>query len=125
MHPPSSENDSDFDHLVKKESSERVSYLENSESIEAIHAKAARRGQSEAPSAEDEIEHHYICFVKVSDQLYELDGDRDGPIHRGTLSKDQDVLGDKGLALIKGYTNSVEDGTFGLLAVVERHDEDE
>jgi len=44
--------------------------LENLQSIEAAFAKAAENGCSEAPSTHDEVDHHYICFVEASDQLY-------------------------------------------------------
>ena len=92
--------------------------MENSESIEASYAKAAENGRSEAPSAYDEVDHHYICFVKALDQLYELDGDLDGPVNRGRLAGDEDVLATKGLDIIRKYADSEEDGTFGLLAMV-------
>lgn len=41
-----------------------------------------------------------MCFVKANDGgLWELDGRRKGPIRRGDLGKDEDVLSEKGLSL--------------------------
>ena len=43
---------------------------------------------------------HYVCFAKGSDgALWELDGRRKGPIRRGELDKNEDVLSAKGLSL--------------------------
>lgn len=41
-----------------------------------------------------------MCFVKGADGgLWELDGRRKGPIRRGDLAQDDDVLSQQGLAL--------------------------
>ncbi len=43
---------------------------------------------------------HYVCFAKGADgALWELDGRRKGPIRRGELDKDEDVLSARGLSL--------------------------
>ena len=39
-----------------------------------------------------------MCFVKTEDNhLWELDGRRKGPLDRGQLGKDEDVLSEKAL----------------------------
>ena len=52
-----------------------------------------------APNAEDSVDLHYVCFVKSNDDghLFELDGRRKGPLNRGSLSHDEDVLSDTAL----------------------------
>lgn len=41
-----------------------------------------------------------MCFVKSNDDvLWELDGRRTGPLNRGALSADQDVLSERALEL--------------------------
>ena len=43
---------------------------------------------------------HYVCFVKSQDNnLWELDGRRKGPLNRGVLSANEDVLSGKALDL--------------------------
>lgn len=43
---------------------------------------------------------HYVCFVKTDDgTLWELDGRRKGPLDRGRLEPDEDVLSEKALTL--------------------------
>lgn len=54
---------------------------------------------STAPPAEAEVDHRYVCLVKCSGFLYELDGGREGPICRNVLSK-------KGREIIQIYTHS-------------------
>ncbi|OJD27499.1 hypothetical protein ACJ73_01112 [Blastomyces percursus] len=103
--------------LTKLEPTNRTKYLEDSEEICRAYAKAAQKGPSDVPIAEDEVDHHYICFVTHSNQLYELDGDVDGPINRGFLAKGEDILTAR--YIIRQYTESKIDGTFGLLALVE------
>lgn len=81
--------------------------------------KSALKGHSEAPSAETEVEHHYISLIKCSGRLYILDGDMDGPMVKGDLKDNEDLLGRLGLDVIREYTKSDADGTFSLLALVE------
>lgn len=57
-------------------------------------------GDTNAPAAEDNVDLHYVCFVKSeNNNLWELDGRRKGPLNRGQLSADEDVLSDKALDL--------------------------
>lgn len=58
-------------------------------------------GQSSAPAAEDVVDLHYVCFVKdpKTNHLWELDGRRTGPLDRGMLGPEDDVLSEKALDL--------------------------
>jgi len=68
--------------------------------LENAHQSAASQGQSSAPGAEDDIDLHYVCFIKdEKNNLWELDGRRKGPLNRGSLSADEDVLSEKALDL--------------------------
>ena len=53
---------------------ERATYLEEDEELEESHEAAASEGQSEVPSAEEDVNTHFVCFTQVDGQLYELDG---------------------------------------------------
>ena len=78
----------------------RADLLYESEALESAHQSAAGGGDTSAPDAEDNIDLHYVCFVKSQDNnLWELDGRRKGPLNRGKLSADEDVLSDKALDL--------------------------
>lgn len=78
----------------------RADLLYESEALESAHQAAASGGDTSAPAAEDNVDLHYVCFVKSqNNQLWELDGRRKGPISRGQLSPDEDVLSERGLDL--------------------------
>ncbi|KAI9686166.1 MAG: ubiquitinyl hydrolase 1 [Bathelium mastoideum] len=78
----------------------RADLLSNSNAIETAHQAAAATGDTAAPSADESIDLHFVCFVKSQKgQLWELDGRRKGPLMRGDLSSDEDVLSEKALQL--------------------------
>lgn len=80
--------------------SSRAQLLETSPSIAQAHASAATGGDSAAPSAEADIDLHFVAFVKSAENnLWELDGRRKGPLNRGKLGNDEDVLAEKALDL--------------------------
>jgi ubiquitin carboxyl-terminal hydrolase L3 len=98
------EEGSTLDELLKKAvdmgPEQRSRLLEQTPALATAHQAAASGGDTSAPDAQDDVDLHYVCFVKGSDGgLWELDGRRKGPIRRGDLNKDEDVLSSKGLSL--------------------------
>lgn len=98
------ESDSDLQNLIKDAIPlaplERADLLYNSQALESAHQSAASQGQSNAPDATDDIDLHFVCFIKdEKNNLWELDGRRKGPLNRGQLSEDEDVLSEKALDL--------------------------
>ncbi|KAI0418614.1 putative ubiquitin carboxyl-terminal hydrolase [Xylaria grammica] len=88
---------------------ERSALLEKTPALASAHHEAASQGQTVAPDAQDDVDLHYVCFVKNDDgTLWELDGRRKGPIARGKLDADEDVLSDK--ALLWGPLKFLERG---------------
>lgn len=78
----------------------RANLLYESPALEAAHRDAAAQGDTSAPAAEADVDLHYVCFVKSKDNhLWEMDGSRKGPLQRGALAADEDVLSEKGLDL--------------------------
>jgi ubiquitin carboxyl-terminal hydrolase L3 len=78
----------------------RADLLYESQALESAHADAAEKGDTLALSAEASVDLHYVCFVKSEKHnLWELDGRRNGPLNRGQLSADEDVLSEKALDL--------------------------
>ncbi|KAL1853413.1 ubiquitinyl hydrolase 1 [Paecilomyces lecythidis] len=95
---------SDLDQLLKTAESlppiQRADLLYESKALESAHADAAKLGDTEAPQAEDNVDLHFVAFVKGEDgRLWELDGRRKGPLERGRLADDEDVLSEKALDL--------------------------
>lgn len=82
----------DLDILVKKavdlKPKERAELLEETEALEQAHQAAAATGDTAPPAAEDNVDLHYVCFVKSKNgHLYEMDGRRKGPIDLGALGE--------------------------------------
>lgn len=78
----------------------RADLLYESRALESAHQSAASTGDTSAPSADDKVDLHFVCFVKTEDNhMWEMDGRRKGPLDRGSLSEDEDVLSEKALEL--------------------------
>ncbi|KPI39107.1 Ubiquitin carboxyl-terminal hydrolase isozyme L3 [Cyphellophora attinorum] len=95
---------SDLDKLLQAaiplKPTERADLLYESKSLEGAHQKAAQKGDSTAPDAEANIELHFVAFIKSQNgDLWELDGRRKGPLNRGKLGPEDDVLSEKGQEL--------------------------
>lgn len=88
---------SDLDRLVRAitplEPEARARYLHDSDLLAAAHDAAAHSGDTEAPPLGECPDNAFIAFTKGSDgHLYELEGRRKGPIDRGLLAENEDVL---------------------------------
>ena len=78
----------------------RAELLYSSPALESAHQAAAAKGDTAAPDAESDVDLHYVCFVKTQDHhLWELDGRRSGPLDRGPIGEEDDVLSERALEL--------------------------
>ena len=59
--------------------------------------------------AEDEVDFHYVCFVKSSKTgyLHELDGDRKGPVDHGSQGTGEEILSGGALNIIQNFVGRV------------------
>ncbi|KAF4984291.1 hypothetical protein FZEAL_503 [Fusarium zealandicum] len=116
--------DSDLDKLLKEAAPlkpiQRADLLYNSVELEKAHMAAAVKGDTTAPLSEEPVGYHFISFVRGKDgHMYDLEGSWDGPIDRGTLADDEDILSDKALdATVRRFTK-VADGNleFSIIAL--------
>jgi ubiquitin carboxyl-terminal hydrolase L3 len=69
---------------------ERGRYLERppqgAPDLEAAHRRAAERGATAAPAAEDDVDLHFVALVPALGKVWELDGRRRGAVEHGPLS---------------------------------------
>src|SRR5690349_5883658 len=65
---------------------ERGKLLEENKDFIACHEELASEGQTVAPASEDPIDNHFISFVNVGNELFELDGTKGFPISHGKTS---------------------------------------
>ncbi|CAP98162.1 ubiquitinyl hydrolase 1 [Penicillium rubens] len=95
---------SDLDTLLREaeglEPVPRADLLYDSKALESAHADAAKLGDTAAPEAEDNVDLHFVAFVRGLDgTLWELDGRRKGPLARGVLKEGEDALSEAALEL--------------------------
>jgi ubiquitin carboxyl-terminal hydrolase L3 len=106
---------------------ERAKVLEDSDAFEEAHQEAARLGDTVAPSTEEghRLGQHFVAFVKGKDgHLWELEGGRMGPLDRGALKEDEDVLSPAALEqgigrLIRIESEKGGDLRFSITALAE------
>lgn len=101
----------------------RAKVLYDSQELEEIHMRAARMGDSHAPNASDPVDLHFIAFTKGKDgHLWELEGGTDGPVNRGELNPDEDMLSER--ALKNGVKRFIEVANgnlnFSIVALAKR-----
>lgn len=107
---------------------ERAKVLEDSLAFEKAHEEAAQLGDTPAPTpiSDEHTGQHFVAFVKAKDgRLWELEGARKGPLDRGALKDDEDVLSpaalDKGLGrLIQIEAETGGDLRFSAIALAPR-----
>ncbi|KAF6824380.1 ubiquitin carboxyl-terminal hydrolase, family 1 [Colletotrichum plurivorum] len=105
---------------------ERADVLYRSEELEEAHMKAARRGDTAAPPAEEKPGYHFIAFVKGRDgHLWELEGGSDGPVDRGVLGEGDDMLSERALEMgVKRFIGFADGNLeFSIVALAKKNDE--
>ncbi|KAM3967677.1 ubiquitin carboxyl-terminal hydrolase [Aphomia sociella] len=66
----------------------RGTLFAKTEGIINAHKELSQEGQTNTPSAEEPVDHHFIAFVHKNGILYELDGSKAFPINHGPTSPD-------------------------------------
>ncbi len=88
----------------------RAIYLENSNSIQEKHETITKPKTDSNNETKDNIDMdtnlHFVCFVEINGDLFELDGRRKFPKNRGKIQKS--ILHDS-VEQIKKYLNLDED----------------
>ena len=75
----------------------RAEMLYNSEPFELAHKSVEQAGDSYADPTSERDGGHFVSFVKSGGKLWELEGSRMGPLERGSLADDDDVLSPRAL----------------------------
>jgi ubiquitin carboxyl-terminal hydrolase L3 len=80
----------------------RAQLIYDSAELEAAHFEAAKQGDSVAPDVHngEDVEGAFVAFVKSGDgRMWELEGRRKGPVVRGLLAENEDLLCEKAIEL--------------------------
>lgn len=98
---------------------ERAQLLYESRFLEDAHMEAASTGSSAAPSPPDDNHHHFIAFVRREGKVWELNGGMNGPLLRGTLESEEDLLSERGLAMtVQDFLDAAAKGGYGEMSIV-------
>jgi ubiquitin carboxyl-terminal hydrolase L3 len=76
-------------------------YLDSDTELSATHAEAASEGSTAVPVDNTSVDTHFVCFVEIDGNLYEMDGRKAGPINHGACEPDK--LLETASAIIKGF----------------------
>lgn len=100
-------------------------HLQAAKALHSVTETVAGQGQTATPDAEDEVNHHFIAFVRSDDgRLLELDGMKLGPVDHGPCSPDE--LFDKAIHIIRDdMMTKTSNLNFSALALTTAPDEDE
>ncbi|KAH0396717.1 ubiquitin carboxyl-terminal hydrolase, partial [Aureobasidium melanogenum] len=79
--------------------SQRAEMLYNNETFEIAHKSVEEAGDSHVDPSLERNGGHFVSFVKCDGKLWELEGDRKGPLDRGSLGEDEDVLSPRALEM--------------------------
>lgn len=100
---------SNFRHSLINENSDPISLVQNI--AKQMYSSFSQQGQTEAPQAEENVELHFVSFIKKGSKIYELDGRRTGPVLLDTTANvDKDILSNDSVSKrVKKYMSLVTD----------------
>ncbi|KAK4659510.1 hypothetical protein QC762_110850 [Podospora pseudocomata] len=88
---------------------ERAELLYDNKAFEEAHQSVAAMGDTAEPRDRSVgLGQHFVGYVKANGRLWELEGSREGPLDRGELGDDEDVLSPKALELGLGRIIKLE-----------------
>ncbi|KAK5999470.1 hypothetical protein QM012_005471 [Aureobasidium pullulans] len=94
----------------------RAEMLYNNEAFEFAHKSVEEAGDSIVDSSLERNGGHFVSFVKSGGKLWELEGSRKGPLKRGSVDDDEDVLSPRALDMgLKRIIKLNEAGDGGVL----------
>ncbi|ORY56701.1 ubiquitin carboxyl-terminal hydrolase [Pseudomassariella vexata] len=78
---------------------ERAEMLYNSMPFETAHKSVEQIGDTPGVPTTGHAGQHFVAYVKSDGRLWELEGSRKGPLDRGILAEDEDILSPKAVEL--------------------------
>ena len=106
----------------KLSAEERAERLEADDDICGAHDEAAREGQTRAPDRDDKVDYHFVCFVPVAGDLYELDGRKSGPILKKAKCSPDTFLTDAAAACKEYMARDPDNINFTIVALTAKMD---
>ncbi|XP_014247944.1 ubiquitin carboxyl-terminal hydrolase isozyme L3 [Cimex lectularius] len=100
---------------------ERGVALQHHKSFADAHNTIAVEGQTEVPTDEKPVIHHFVAFVHKDGQLYELDGRKSFPINHGDTSVETFVE-DAAKVMLQIIRSDPEEVRFTVCALSSQYD---
>ncbi|XP_014237381.1 ubiquitin carboxyl-terminal hydrolase [Trichogramma pretiosum] len=75
-----------LDETKDLDSKQRGEKLVKAQSISSTHEEFSQEGQTEPPSEDEKVIHHFLAFIEKDGSIYELDGRKPFPINHGKSS---------------------------------------
>eukprot|EP01103_Thecamoeba_quadrilineata_P010719 TRINITY_DN2392_c0_g1_i2.p1 TRINITY_DN2392_c0_g1~~TRINITY_DN2392_c0_g1_i2.p1 ORF type:complete len:128 (-),score=20.20 TRINITY_DN2392_c0_g1_i2:40-423(-) len=94
--------------------------LANNQSFYEKHNHYSDQGQTRPLREGESSNHHFICFTRIGENLYELDGGKSQPISHGQLTTD--VLRGAVQAIRAKYMQDPTQLEFSLIALTPSYD---
>ncbi|KAJ8328418.1 ubiquitinyl hydrolase 1 [Batrachochytrium dendrobatidis] len=104
-----------LERTMNKTPDERAAALEADQDLAEMHKLSSVDGQTEVPSADDEIDLHFICFIEKGGNVYEMDGRKPFPINHGPTTGD--LLMDSVAVIQRFMSREPEQVNFSILAL--------
>ena len=102
--------------LLPLKPEDRASALERSDEFAKVHESAAVQGQTAAPSPDDDVDLHFVCFVAKEGHVYELDGRNPRPINHGPVGAGSTFVLDAAKIIQKVMALTPDAHNFTILA---------
>ncbi|KAF7526368.1 hypothetical protein G7054_g10789 [Neopestalotiopsis clavispora] len=87
---------------------ERADMLYNCDAFEQAHKSVEQVGDTGILDKAEDNGQHFVAYIKAEGHLWELEGSRKGPLDRGSLDEDEDVMSPRALNLGLKRTIKVE-----------------
>ncbi|GMM31736.1 ubiquitin-specific protease [Martiniozyma asiatica (nom. inval.)] len=95
----------------------------------SLYDEYSQQGQTEAPAATDDVNLHFVAFVKTASGVFELDGRREGPVllsANGGNNSESDVVDEQAVKdrLVQYFTLADSDNAlkFAMMALAPSFD---
>eukprot|EP01091_Cochliopodium_minus_P014813 TRINITY_DN509_c0_g1_i1.p1 TRINITY_DN509_c0_g1~~TRINITY_DN509_c0_g1_i1.p1 ORF type:complete len:249 (-),score=96.85 TRINITY_DN509_c0_g1_i1:46-771(-) len=100
--------------------SQRGHLLGQQQAFEEISNQSAKEtGQTKAPEIDDNVNNHFIVFVEIDGDLYELDGEKKFPINHGKVT---DFVEDSSKAIQTQFFDVDPEANFSIIILGDTKD---
>jgi len=99
---------------------QRAEHLKHALDMASANDEIAEEGESKVVERDEHVNLHFVCFINVNGELYELDGRQQHPIkHSTTPANGTDLLRNTKDVILKLIQNVGDDIRFSMMALTK------